>query len=201
MEDKMRSALQVSKLNIERQVSTEVLVQSVRNGDAWAMETLYLQYVDKITGIAGKLLRNSADVEDAVQDTFVHAFRDIAKLRETAYLERWLVQIVVHRAQYQFRIRQIKRRFGLDRSFDDERLCDQIGAPSTQEACAELALLDAAFDKMKLKDRTCFVLRYLEGYGLEETAAAVQSSLATVKRRLTRAKKIVERHVGGGRRG
>ena len=192
--------MQITKLNIDRQVSTESLVEAVRTGDAWAMETLYLRYVDKITGIAAKLLRNSADIEDAVQDTFVHAFRDIAKLRESAYLERWLVRIVVNRAHYQFRKRQLKRRFGLDRSIDDERLCEQLGAPSTQETRAELALLDAAFDKMSIKDKTCFVLRYLEGYGLEETAAAVGSSLATVKRRLAKARNIVERHVGGCRR-
>jgi RNA polymerase sigma-70 factor (ECF subfamily) len=188
---------QVTRLKTEERIDFCELTLRVKDGDLWAMEAFYQRFVHKITGIASKLLRNSADIEDAVQDTFVQAFRDIHRLQDPNYLERWVVRIVIHRAYHHFRKRDLKRRFGLDRSIDDERLCEQIGAAAPQEARAELALLDAAFDAMKIKDRTCFVLRYLEGYGLEEVAIAADCSIATAKRRIARAKDIVDRHFAG----
>jgi RNA polymerase sigma-70 factor, ECF subfamily len=188
---------QVTRLKTEERIDFGELASRVKEGDLWAMEALYQRFVHKITGIASKLLRNSADIEDAVQDTFVQAFRDIHRLQDPNYLERWLVRIVINRAHHHFRKRDLKRRFGLDRSMDDERLCEQTGAAATQEARAELFLLDVAFDAMNIKDRTCFVLRYFEGYDLEEVAIAADCSIATAKRRIARAKELVDRHFAG----
>jgi RNA polymerase sigma-70 factor (ECF subfamily) len=151
--------------------------------------------VRKVTGIAAKMLRNSADIEDAVQDTFIEAFRDFHQLREPRYVERWLVGIVLHNAHRRFRKRAMMRRLGLDRSVDDEPLALQAGAAATQEVRAELALLDAVFDRMDIKDRMCAVLRYFEGYSLEEIAVSTQWSLATVKRRLAESKRQIVRHL------
>ena len=192
--DMRYAPLQISRLNTEQRLGNETIVARIVDGDEWAMEALYQRYVHKITGIVAKLLRNSSDIEDTVQDTFIQAFQDIKKLREPAYLERWLVRIAVHRVHRRFRKRDLLRKLGLDRSVDNERLHEQIGIPATQEIRAELALLDTAFDMMKMPERVCFVLRYLEGYQLDEVARATDASLATVKRRITKAKQIVQHH-------
>lgn len=186
--------MQITKLKPEHRVDDEALVARLQEGDRWAMEAFYQRFVHKITGISAKLLRNRADIEDVVQDTFIQAYRDIGQLMEPRFIERWLVRIAVNRAHRRFRKRALKRRLGLDRSLDDERFVDQVGVAAPQEARAELALLDSAFDAMRIDDRVCFVLRYFEGYRLEEVARAVDCSLATAKRRLARAKHIVERH-------
>ncbi len=188
-------ALQVTQLKTDRLVDNETLVERVRAGDHWAMQSLYQRFVHRITGISAKLLRHSADIEDVVQDTFIEAYRDIAQLKEPRYVERWLVGIAIHRIHRRFRTRKMKRRLGPDRSIDNELLCNQgawVGA--NQEARAELALLDAAFDTMRIVDRTCFVLRFFEGYQLKEVADATDKSLATVKRCIARAQIIVDRH-------
>lgn len=194
-------SLQIRELKTEQRIDDTTLVARIRQGDLWAIEAFYQRFVNRVSGIAAKLLRNSTDIEDVVQETFIQAYRDINHLREPRYVERWLVRIAVHRVHYRFRIRRIKRRLGLDRSLDDERLCDQATVAATQEARTELALLDSAFDALDIKDRTCFVLHYLEGYRLEEVAKAADCSLATVKRRIAKAKRVVDRHFEEGGRG
>lgn len=186
--------MQITRLKQSDKVDDTLLVSRIKKGDHWAMEALYLRYVHKITGISAKLLRHSADIEDVVQDTFIQAFRDMAQLKEPRFVKRWLVSIAIHRIHRRFRRRKIKRVLGLDRSIDDERLVDQTAVAAPQEARAEIALLDSALDTMNMKERTCFVLRFLEGYRLEEVAHLAGCSLATVKRRIAAAKRIVDRH-------
>ena len=191
----MRNAkVKITRLRPVNDVDDASVVTGIQEGDRQAMETLYHRYVHRITGIAAKLLRNSADIEDVVQDTFIQAFRDIAHLKDPHRVERWLARIAVHRAHHRFRRRKLKRTLGLDRSFDDERLTVQAGIAASQEAHAEISLLDEVFDTMRMTDRTCFVLRFMEGYLLEEVAAIAGCSLATAKRRIARAKDIVDQH-------
>ena len=191
----MRNAkTKVTRLRPVNDIDDASLVTRIRKGDRQAMEALYQRYVHRITGIAAKLLRNSADIEDVVQDTFIQGFRDIESLKDPYRVERWLARIAVHRAHRRFRRRKLKRSLGLDRSFDDERMFVQAEFAASQEARAEIALLDEVFDTMGMADRTCFVLRYLEGYLLEEVATITGCSLATAKRRIARAKSLVDQH-------
>ena len=180
--------------NTEHVIDNETLVKRVQDGNFLAVEILYRRFSPKIAGILAKLLRNCADADDAMQETFIEAVRDIADLKDPQYLERWLLRIAVHRAHHQFRKRRLRRLFGLDRSIDDEPLSAQAAVAASQEIRVELGMLDAAFDAMSHKERTCFVLRHIEGYRLDEVAEAVGISTATVKRRILKARSIINRH-------
>ena len=54
------------------------------------------------------------------------------------------------------------------------------------DAREALSRFYAVLDRINAQDRTLFVLRFMEGLGLLEVAAAAELSLATTKRRLTR---------------
>ena len=106
---------------------------------------------------------------------------------------RWIVGIGVHKAHRKFRRRKLMRALGLDRSIDDERLVVQLAGDAGHDARLELARIDEALDAMPSVERLCFVLRRLEGYPLEEVATLTGVSLATVKRKLTNAERVVAR--------
>ena len=191
----MKSVVQpVTKLNRDHFMDNETLVRRIQDGDFLAMEVIYHRFAPKIAGILAKLLQNSADIDDAMQEAFIEAYRDIAKLKEPKYVERWLLRIAIHRAQHCFRKRRLKRMLGLDRSIDDEPLHRQARVDAPQEARLELAQLDRAFGAMSLGEKTCFLLRHLEGYRMKEVAHATGWSVATVKRRLAGAQRIIDRH-------
>jgi len=169
-----------------------VLVARALGGDRWAEEAIYRRHVHRVTAVAARLLRRSADVDDVVQDTFVEALRDLGKLREPDRLGAWLVRIAVHRVHKVFRRRRLLRWIGLERSdATDEPLVAQARSDAGHEARAELALLDRALDTLDWDTRAAWVLVVLEGYALAEAADLAGCSLATIKRRVARAEAAI----------
>lgn len=171
------------------------LVARALGGDRWAEEAIYRRHVHKVTTVAARLLRHGPDIEDAVQDAFIEALRDLTKLREPERLGGWLVQIVVHRVHKTFRRRKLLRLIGLERGRDDEPLALQARVDAGQEARVELALLDEALDALSFEERAAWVLVVLEGHSLVEATGLLGCSLATVKRRIARAEHVVRAHL------
>jgi DNA-directed RNA polymerase specialized sigma24 family protein len=66
---------------------------------------------------------------------------------------------------------------------------------TSPELCTELGLLDLALGALGENDRAAWVLRYVEGYALEEVAILCHCSLATAKRRINKARLVVNAHV------
>jgi len=163
------------------------LVERCLQGERWAEEALYRKHVHRVSAVVARLLRHGPDVEDVVQDTFVHALGRLDGLRDPSKLDRWLITLAVNRVKKRFRRRKLRRLLGLERSFDDEGLALQAKATCSQEARAELMLLDRALDRVPPDDRICWVLRRVEGYPMAEVVALAGCSLATAKRRIARA--------------
>lgn len=174
------------------------LVARALEGDRWAEEALYRRHVHRVTTLVARLLRHGPDVEDVVQDAFIEAYRDLAQLRDPARVGAWIARIAVHRCHKRFRRRKLRRLLGLERGAHDEPLALQARVDAGQDARAELALLDRALDALPVAERTCWVLRHLEGYRLAEVAELAGCSLATAKRRLRRAQDAVRAHFEEG---
>jgi len=162
------------------------LVDRCLQGERWAEEALYRKHVHRVSAVVARMLRHGPDVEDVVQDTFVQALGRLDGLRDPSKLERWLITLAVNRVKKRFRRRKLRRLLGLERSFDDEGLALQAKADCSQEARAELMLLDRALDEVPPADRICWVLRRVEGYPMAEVVSTVGCSLATAKRRIAR---------------
>jgi RNA polymerase sigma-70 factor (ECF subfamily) len=170
------------------------LVRRARDGNEWATEAIYRRHVRRVASVAQRLLRDDGEVDDVVQETFMIAFEQLAKLGDPAALGGWLAQIAVSRVHRRFRWRKWTRLWSgaeLEAS-----LHDQASSEASPEQRAELALIDRALGQMPLKLRTPWVLRHVVGYRLEDVAAACDCSLATIKRRLADAEALVADHLG-----
>lgn len=169
------------------------------DGDEWAKEALYRRYVNLVWGTALRLMGSRSDAEDVVQDTFVEALDDLPALRRLDALRPWLVRITVHQAHRRFRRRALLRRLGFDRDGDEAPLASLVHQGVSPEVCSELARVDRALQDVSTGERFAWILRYVDGYTLEEVASACRCSLATAKRRLARANARVEQHLDAGR--
>ena len=165
------------------------LVARVGADDAWACETLYRRHVGLAMQTALRLLRNRAEAEDVVQDSFMMAFRSLHQLREPAAFRGWLVRIVVSRVHRRLRRRRVEPLDGLEAEASPE------ASPTVR---AELRLLDEVLSEVCYKDRVPWMLRYVIGHSLEEVADACDCSLSTAKRRILAAHDVVRRHVSMG---
>jgi RNA polymerase sigma-70 factor (ECF subfamily) len=174
---------------------TETDAQLARRGQAGdrrALDAIYRRYRPLVAATAHRLLRGAADADDTVQETFLIVFQRLAQLADPAALCGWIVQIAARRAHRVFRVRRLAQRMWLD---DPQAAIDsQASSAARPDRLAELALLERALD-MPPPLRTAWILRHADGIALDDIAVRCACSVATVKRRLTDAQAIIERHV------
>ena len=163
------------------------LVRRAREGDHWAEEALYRRHVRAVTNAVTRLLGRTADADDVVQDTFVRALERIDDVRDGVAFRAWIQRIAVTLCHRRFRRRKLLRAFGLDRGDDDAALARSALEGSRPDLVAELHEIDRALDALSVASRSAWILHRVEGWTLEETADAMNVSLATAKRRLAEA--------------
>jgi RNA polymerase sigma-70 factor (ECF subfamily) len=179
-------------------ISDADLAARLMAGEPWAREAFYRRYVKAVWCTALRLVGNSSDADDVVQDTFVEALRDVDKLRNPSRMRAWLLQITVHQAHRRFRRRKLMRKLGLERSTEDGLLETLVKPGAPTEARAELACIDRVLTQVSAHQRFAWMLRHVEGLSLEEVAEACDCSLATAKRRIAHTVKHLETELGTG---
>jgi RNA polymerase sigma-70 factor (ECF subfamily) len=160
------------------------LARAAADGQPGTAAAVWDRYGTKVQSLMRRLLGPGGDVEDHVQETFIQFFRDVKKLRDPAALRPFLFGIAVRVARSGLRRRRFRRWLSLT---DDGVLPDEAAEGVDDAAREALARFYALLDKLDDKTRLLFVLRYVEGLELTETAEATGVSLATAKRHLAKA--------------
>ena len=124
------------------------------------------------------------DIPDLLQEVFIRALDRVDRIRDADRLASWLTTIAIFVGRAQIRLRSRRRWLGF---FSPERTrARQLEQPSS-DARRALREVYAVLDGMPVDQRMAFVLRHVHGTTLVEAAEACETSLATIKRRLTRA--------------
>jgi len=171
------------------------LARRIARGERWAEEAFYRRHAPQVLTLTQRLLGNSWDAEDVTQETFVTAFEIWHQLRDQERARSWLLQIAVRKVHRKFRRRRLLRLLGLDRNWDDLPLDALAREDVSAEARSELMVLNLALNRLAPKSKIPWMLRYIEGLPLEEVAERCDCSLATIKRRIADAHRIVTRHL------
>jgi RNA polymerase sigma factor (sigma-70 family) len=158
--------------------ANEELISAARSGDERAFERLVETEAQGAFRLALAILGSATEAEDAAQDAFIRAWRDLPRLREVRSWTPWLRRLIVHAALDRTRrTRQIREvPLGLEsaRSEDPSRpveVRDEI---------------EHALRRVSPDDRAILALRYLVGLDVAEVAAALGIPLGTAKSRLHR---------------
>jgi RNA polymerase sigma-70 factor (ECF subfamily) len=176
-------------------VSDADLSARAQGGDRWAEEAIFRRYIEYISALSYRLLRDRAEAEDVVQDTFLAAFGQLRKGSTPETFRAWLSGIAVHQVHRRYRRRRLRALLGLDAGGTDAVLqaSAYVGIPA--ELRTELGLLDAALSRVPDPERAAWMLRYVEGHELEEVATLCGCSVSTAKRRIGRARAAIDAHV------
>ena len=151
---------------------------------------------------AWSILKNRAEAEDAVQSAYLHAFAAIGDFEGRSSLSTWLTRIVVNEALGRARAaRRRAARLDADSIVDLDLYREKFmqGSMTADRPDGALAreqvrrLLEAAVARLPQDFRTVFVLREIEGLSVEETAEALDLVPATVKTRLLRARRRLQK--------
>ena len=133
------------------------------------------------------------DIDDFVQEVFLRATRGIGGLRHAGATKAWLVSITINVARQRLRVRKLRQFVGFDDPSEYEELVDPGLSPEDRLL---LTRMYRALDKMPVNHRLAWSLRHIEGERLETVALMCGCSLATAKRRIVAAQKLISEAVG-----
>ncbi len=163
-------------------------------GEGGALEVLYRRHAAFAIHLAARIEGSSRDVEDIAHDAFVRAFERLDDLTDRAAFRSWLGAIVVHAVRSRMRRHRLMNLLGLGRSSEPVDL-DALASPdASPHVRAQLAQIYALLRTLPTDERIAWTLRSVEGHDLETVARMTRCSLATVKRRITRAQRFLDEH-------
>jgi RNA polymerase sigma-70 factor (ECF subfamily) len=170
-------------------------LQRLRQGDRQEFARLVDTYSGPIYRLGLKMLQDTQDAEDVLQETFIKAFRHLPGFDGRSSLSTWLYRIATNEALMMLRRRKhvtISIEDPQDSSDQDQeplQIIDWCCMPEQELISAEArAAMDRAVDLLPDSLRTVFVLRDIEGLSTLETAEVLNLSEMAVKTRLSRAR-------------
>jgi RNA polymerase sigma-70 factor, ECF subfamily len=165
------------------------VVIAARSGDASAFAVLVRAESPAAYRLALSIVRSPAEAEDAVQDAFLRAWRDLGSLRDAELWPAWFRRLTVRAALDQTRRRNRVRDLDLQLAVDVPGL-----EPAVQPA--DRIELMRAFDWLAPDDRAILSLRFFADLEVPDIAAALGIPLGTAKSRLSRALGRLRTHMG-----
>jgi RNA polymerase sigma-70 factor, ECF subfamily len=158
------------------------LVARAQAGQLDAFEELVRKHRLATYRVALRMLGDESDAEDATQDAFVQAWRNLGGFRADAAFPTWMYRIVTNRCLNMLRARRRTEPLPDDREAPASRP-DRIAEARWQVEDLKLAIL-----RLTPEQRAPLVLRELQGCSYEEIAEALDVSISAVKSRLHRAR-------------
>lgn len=178
------------------QEQTELSVELLQAGDRREFARMVDRYSNSLYRLALKMLGNSRDAEDVLQNTFLQAFQHLREFERRSSISTWLYRIASNEALMQLRRRRPEVSFTdaareEDGSSDYEpvELVDWGNLPEEELLTSESrVILDQAIQSLPEILRIVFVLRDIEGLSIRETSQALDLTETAVKTRLLRAR-------------
>jgi len=177
------------------------LARLVGTRDREAVRLVTQRNNQRLFRAAWSIVKNRTEAEDAVQAAYMRAFAAIDSFEGRSSLSTWLTRIVINEALGRERARR-RRRAHLDGGsvtvLDDYREKLMRGSMNGMSPDGELGraqirgLLEEAIARLPTPFRAVFVLREIEGFGVEEAAEALGIPASTVKTRHLRARRRLQ---------
>lgn len=159
------------------------LLDRIVRGDEAALAELYRRFSGRAFGVARRVLRNDAEAEDVVQDTFVEVWRSATRYDpRRAAPERWILTMVRTRAIDRLRQRGARGRLGDNLGVQPQ----PEGAPALDVQLGtsrEAQRLREALSQLPPEQRAVLEQAYDAGLTQREIAQATGTPLGTVKTR------------------
>ena len=179
-----------------------LMVAAILAGDQQLFHELIRPYERSVYAMAFSFLKNEADAEDAAQDAFLKAFRNLSTFRGDAKFGTWLVSIVLNEARNRLRRQKIVRMESLDVDEDDPghvspallRDWREIPSESLERNEVKLLLQEAVTTLPEIY-REVFVLRDIEELSAAEAAEILCISVPAIKVRLHRARIMLQKNL------
>lgn len=176
------------------------LVQRVKNGDKEAFNLLVLKYQRKVGRLVRRLVSNSDEADDVVQDAFIKAYRALPQFRGDSAFYTWLYRIAVNtaknhlvsRGKRPISLSELASNEGEEESFEVPVVTIDNNTPEAELMSRQIAeTVNRAVSALPEELQTALSLREIDGLSYEEIAEAMNCPIGTVRSRIFRAREAV----------
>jgi RNA polymerase sigma-70 factor (ECF subfamily) len=167
-----------------RSADDATLAHALIGGHPAAPNAVWNRFVPVVRRIVRRSLPREYDVEDTVQDVFACLFAKAPSVRDPAALRAFIVSIALRSVRYELRRRRVRRQVALGVTSDIADLRCVEANPESREALLRFCRI---LKRINQRDRSAFVLRYVEKQEVSDIAAALDTSVPTARRCFTRA--------------
>ena len=159
------------------QVTADPQISTVdrREQDRYETEEAFVEIVERYSelayNVALRMLHNTADAEDAVQEAFMSAYRAFPKFRGQSKTATWLYRIVVNACLMKIRKEKSRSKYLADIGIEDLVVPDWRDDPEDAAVNGELRdTIQLGLDRLSPELRAPIVLRVVQGLSTEEAA-------------------------------
>jgi RNA polymerase sigma-70 factor (ECF subfamily) len=173
------------------ELSDAELVRRIRAGDIGAYGVLVSRYRDRLGRYAVHMIGDREDAEEALQDSFVRAYRSLARCDDPARFGAWLYGILVNRCRTTG-ARAARRR----RMFVND--IDALNGASDADLGDRLDWSDAvnrALARLAPEYREAFLLKHVEDLDYAQIAELTGAGVSALKMRVKRAREQLQRYL------
>ncbi len=172
------------------------VIEKARRGDTGAFALIVQRYQGPVYNLAYRMLGNSADAEDAAQETFLRVYAQLKSYHPNQKFATWLLSIAAH-----YCIDRLRRRKFQWLSLDEEGGIGQVlpsSTPDPEETAFEHEReeqVQKLLQRLPPAARAVVVLKYWSDLGVDEIAAMTGDSVSSVKVKLFRARQAMAREL------
>jgi RNA polymerase sigma factor (sigma-70 family) len=160
------------------------LIAMARTGNAGAFEAIVDRYQGRLLGFCRQMLGSTEDAEDVLQEVFVNAHRAMMADEREINLRPWLYRIARNRCLNHLR----KPTADAQESMDMVPVVEAAATAEKVHNREEFRQLLDDVGKLPETQRSALLLREMDGMSYEEIAAAMETSVPSVKSLLVRAR-------------
>jgi RNA polymerase sigma-70 factor (ECF subfamily) len=179
---------------------TQDLIERALAGDEPAARKLHDTHYPAVLRLAYMLLQNLQDAEDATQEAFIYAFKNLARYDpQRAAFATWLKVIVTSRCrdlQRRRRFKWLSLQEWLEMGREPEDDTDAHQPDVALELAGTQQLVWEALNQVPHKSRQALILRYFGGLSYPEMAQALGCPVSTAKSRVAYGQETLTRLLG-----
>jgi RNA polymerase sigma-70 factor (ECF subfamily) len=177
-------------------------IKAALEGDPEAYGHLIQKYKDPLYDLACRILCNSTEAEDVLQEAFIEAYRHLADFHHKARFSTWIYSIVLNHVRNRLRHNKVLRWCSLDIPVSEDTAYRPPQVPESGPSFELLTEKKMEMDAIRRATKTLpsqyqdiFNLHYFEDLPLDEVAERLNRPIGTVKAYLHRARKLLYKQV------
>lgn len=165
----------------------DVLVNNAIKGDKEAFSKIIKECEIELYRIAKARLYNEADVEDAIQETIIRAFKSIKKLKNSKFFKTWIIKILINNCNVIYK----KKKWNNSLIEYQENIINKdkiINIDNNLEFIEEGIDFNNMMKALNYNERIAITLFYTQGYTNKQIGKILNVSENTIKARISRAR-------------